>query len=178
MGSLLIITGPPGSGKSTVSRLLADGMERSVLVEGDLFFAFLAAGAIPPWLPASMEQNHVVGDAAAAATRRFMADYDTVYDGIMGPWQLDRFVRALGTNAVDYVILLPAFDVCVERVTTRADHNFTDLDATRHMHEQFADAVTTGTVRGRHVVDSGMADSAALVEHIGRRRSAGDFRLD
>jgi cytidylate kinase len=177
MGSLLIVTGPPGSGKSTISRLLADNMQRSVLVEGDLFFAFLAAGAIAPWLPESMEQNHVVGDAAAAATRRFMADYDTVYDGVIGPWDLDRFVRALGTNAIDYAILLPSVDVCVERVSNRTDHGFNDHSATRHMHGQFADAVRTGAVQERHVIDSGAFDLAALTGEIERHRSAGDLRL-
>ena len=198
MGSLLIVTGPPGSGKSAVSRLLADDLERSALVEGDLFFAFLAAGAIPPWLPESMAHNHVVGDAAAAATKRFMADYDTIYDGVIGPWHLDRFVRALGTNEIDYTILLPSVDVCIERVNTRPGHGFTDHDATRHMHEQFADAIQAGAIqagaiqagvgqagvgqagvgRASHVIDSGLFDLAALTAEITRRRSAGDLRLE
>ena len=53
MGSLLIVTGPPGAGKSTVAKLLAASMPRSVLVQGDAFFGFLANGAIDPWLPES-----------------------------------------------------------------------------------------------------------------------------
>lgn len=44
----MVVTGPPGAGKSTVARILADRVEPSVLVEGDSFFAFLARGAIPP----------------------------------------------------------------------------------------------------------------------------------
>ncbi len=56
-GFLLIVTGPPGAGKSTVSRRLADGYESSVLVEGDAFFGFLASGAIQPWLPASTRRT-------------------------------------------------------------------------------------------------------------------------
>ena len=50
MGFLLIVSGPPGAGKSTVSRRLADSFDPSVLVEGDAFFGFLASGAIQPWL--------------------------------------------------------------------------------------------------------------------------------
>jgi cytidylate kinase len=56
MSSRLIVTGPPGAGKSTVARALATRFDRSALVEGDAFFAFVASGAIPPWLPESQDQ--------------------------------------------------------------------------------------------------------------------------
>jgi cytidylate kinase len=71
MSDLLIVTGPPGSGKSTVARLLAERFERCALVQGDLFFGFVVRGYIDPWLPASHEQNVVVTEAAATASGRF-----------------------------------------------------------------------------------------------------------
>jgi Mrp family chromosome partitioning ATPase len=40
VGSLLVITGPPGAGKSTMARAVAAAADNSVLVEGDAFFAF------------------------------------------------------------------------------------------------------------------------------------------
>src|SRR5918997_1399187 len=73
MASLLIVTGPPGAGKSTVAAPLADGVEPSVLMAGDDFFAFLARGAIPPWRPGSDAQNETVTEAAGAAAGRFAA---------------------------------------------------------------------------------------------------------
>lgn len=36
----------PGAGKSTVARILADRAQRSVLLDGDVFFGFLRRGAI------------------------------------------------------------------------------------------------------------------------------------
>jgi cytidylate kinase len=71
VGSLLVITGPPGAGKSTLARLVADTAGRSVLVEGDAFFAFLASGRVDPSLSGSHEQNTVVIKAAASAAGRF-----------------------------------------------------------------------------------------------------------
>ncbi|MFV0307025.1 MAG: hypothetical protein ACK5OX_04710 [Desertimonas sp.] len=47
-GQLVIVTGPPGSGKSTIAPLIAATASPSVLVEGDAFFAFLRRGRIDP----------------------------------------------------------------------------------------------------------------------------------
>jgi energy-coupling factor transporter ATP-binding protein EcfA2 len=141
VGSLLVITGPPGAGKSTVARLLAGTAERSVLVEGDAFFGFLASGAIEPWLPASNNQNTVVTRAAASAAGQFATGgFTTVYDGVVGPWFLPTFAAATGLDRLDYVILLPSVELCVRRVATRTDHRFTDEAATRKMHAEFANA--------------------------------------
>ena len=116
MGSLLVITGPPGAGKSTVARIAADHLDPSVLVEGDVFFAFLARGAIAPWLPEANAQNEVVTRVAGGAAGRFAAGgYDTVYDGVLGPWFLSDFLAASGLDHLDYAVLLPPVERCVER---------------------------------------------------------------
>jgi cytidylate kinase len=149
MGSLLVVTGPPGAGKSTVASLLAERAERSVLVEGDAFFGFLARGAVAPWLAESAEQNTTVTRAAAAAAGRFAMDgYTTVYDGVLGPWFLPIFAAATGLASFGYVLLLPSVEQCVSRVDTRRDHAFADEAATRKMHHELARAA----IDGRHVL--------------------------
>ena len=52
-----MVSGPPGAGKSTVAKALADAYEPSALVVGDDFFAFLARGRLDPWLPDADAQN-------------------------------------------------------------------------------------------------------------------------
>jgi hypothetical protein len=149
VGSLLVVTGPPGAGKSAVARILVDSAEPSALVEGDVFFGFLARGEIPPWLAESNHQNEIVTKAAASAAGRYASGgYVTVYDGIVGPWFLPTFASATALDRLDYVILLPPVDKCVERVATRQDHVFRDEPATRKMHAEFANA----EIDRRHVL--------------------------
>jgi len=172
MGSLLVVTGPPGAGKSSVAKVLADRVSPSVLVEGDVFYACLASGAIPPWLPESQEQNLIVGRAAAAATAVFSAEYDTVYDGVLGPWQLADFMQAGSIEMLDYAVVLPPVEVCVSRVAGRLGHGFDDEAATRKMHAEFANAA----IDGRHVFADVIDTPDAMAELIGERRVAGALR--
>jgi energy-coupling factor transporter ATP-binding protein EcfA2 len=149
VGELLLVTGPPGAGKSTVARLLSAGFERSALVAGDAFFAFLDQGFIAPWLPGSETQNEVVTRAAAAAAGQLAAGGLTVvYEGVVGPWLLPTFLEWCGMSAIHYAILLPSEATCLHRVRTRVGHGFDDPDATRSMHQQFDAA----PVDHRHVL--------------------------
>ena len=149
MASLLLVTGPPGAGKSTVAEVLAQRFYPSVLVSGDAFFSFLRRGAVAPWLTAAREQNHVVTCSAAVATGRYVdGGYTAIYDGIVGPWYLDAFAGATGLPGLHYVVLLPSADRCLARVAGRLGHGFTDADATRHMHQEFSRA----DVDPRHVL--------------------------
>jgi gluconate kinase len=151
MASLLLVTGPPGAGKSTVSRAIAEASPHSVFVEGDAFFRFLATGSIAPWLPAADQQNQIVTRAAASAAGQYaLGGYFTVYDGIVGPWFLPAFASASGLEELDYVVLMPPVATCIERVDTRRNHGFRDQAATRHMHREFASA----EIERRHVLDT------------------------
>lgn len=157
---LVVVSGPPGAGKSAVARELAGAFPVSALVPGDDFFAFVASGWVAPWLPEAHRQNEVVLGAAAAAAGRFVTGgYAVVYEGVVGPWFLPAFATATGLPELSYVVLLPSEEECLRRVATRTGHGFTDADAARRMHRQF----TGADVDERHVLrdPAGPASDAA-----------------
>jgi cytidylate kinase len=169
---LVVVTGPPGAGKSSVSEELAKRWKPSALVPGDAFFGMIKQGYILPWLPQARGQNTVIIEAAAAAAGRLCHHCNVVYDGVIGPWFLPTFFRASGLAHLEYVVLLPPLDLCIERVHTRVDHGFTDLSVTRDMHRQFAAA----TVDSRHVITKPDSEPARLAELIDGQLRAGAFR--
>jgi cytidylate kinase len=172
VADLIVVTGPPGAGKSTVARILSGLFDASALVSGDQFFAFIDQGFVAPWTTAAHRQNEVViGASAAAAGRLAAGGYTVVYDGVIGPWFLETFGAAAGLASLHYAVLLPPEEVCLERVRCRADHGFKDLDAARHMYREFADA----EVASRHVADS-TEDAAALASRLFQRMHDGVLR--
>ena len=162
VAELIVVTGPPGAGKTSTARALSALFTRSVLVAGDDFFGFLDQGYLAPWTVEAHEQNDIVTGAAAAAVGRFAAGgFVVVYDGVVGPWSLDAFIAATELGSLHYVMLLPPEATCLERVSSRVGHGFTDLDATRHMYRQFAGA----DIPARHVL-RGTEDAQDLASRI------------
>jgi predicted kinase len=136
VGELIVVSGPPGAGKSTVARSVADAYDPSALVIGDDFFAFLARGRIDPWLPDADAQNRAVISAAAAACGRLAERFTVVYDGVLWPPYAPLFATGAG-RAFHYALLLPPLQVCLERVQARSDHPFSDQQAATDMWQSF-----------------------------------------
>jgi hypothetical protein len=171
VAELVIVTGPPGAGKSTVAPLVADGFASSVLIQGDWFFGLWRRGAIDPWLPEAAPQTSVAFAAAAAAAGTFArADCTVVYDGFIPPPALPGFAALAGVAAVQYAVLLPPEDTCVTRVGARSGHGFTSDAATRRMYREFADT----TLSARHRVgdaEAGPREAAGqILDGIGAGR--------
>jgi tRNA uridine 5-carbamoylmethylation protein Kti12 len=151
-GRIVIVTGPPGSGKTTVSALLAAGFDRAVHLESDELFHAIRSGYVKPWKPESHEQNDTVMRVVRDAAITFgEAGYLTVVDGILLPgWYFEWLTEELLRQGLEVsaAILQAPLDVCVVRAGRRAVEDL-DPAAIEKIWHGFA---VLGPLE-RHVVD-------------------------
>ena len=139
VGEVLILTGSPGSGKTTTAAELANepGAPK-VHLHTDDFWHFIKNGAIPPYLPDAHQQNGIVIDILARAAEGYAnGGYFVIVDGIVGPWFLAPF-RALSVP-LHYIVLRPPLDVAIARCRERGGDTLSDPEPITALHRQLSD---------------------------------------
>ena len=111
MSGVVIVSGSPGSGKTTLCEALAERREDGVHMVSDAFHEFIAH-RIDPTTPESKHQNTVIMRALASSALVYAKGGYTVYlDGVIGPWFLPEFRPVLEFEVVSHYVVLQASEV-------------------------------------------------------------------
>ncbi len=175
MSKIILVTGAPASGKSTISHQLALCYPKSIHIQVDHLREMMVNGLqLPerPW-PAEATRQFQWGRSAAIAMARIYASQGVVaiIDDVCVPEGFaSDYAELFSDPAVERVLLLPTASALLQRLQTRAgpfDH-FIVPDV-----PWFYSYLTPMDKTGWHVIDSSDLNIEATLQEV--RRALGDL---
>jgi chloramphenicol 3-O-phosphotransferase len=126
---IFIITGTPGSGKSSVAAALMRRFEFGLHIPVDNLRELVVSGIahpVPEWTDETSRQFMLARRAAAGMARLYAeAGFAVAIDDVIFPAEArDLLSGTLDGLAIHQVLLYPSLDVALERSTTRTNKDF------------------------------------------------------
>lgn len=130
--SIIVISGPMGAGKSTIAGLLAERLDRAVIINGWQVQKMIASGMSSPRSQADADvhpefavQLQVRLRAACAIAKSFVsAGYVAILEEQVVGERVEHLLQELHDLPFYFVMLAPPFDVVAARERGRGTDNF------------------------------------------------------
>jgi predicted ABC-type ATPase len=170
MSAITIISGPPGAGKTTVTKeLICLNKGTLVYIEGDDFWKFMVNdGGRPVHKNFRATMSAMIGASIGYARN----DYEVLLDFSIPPWYIIKAAEKLKQRkiALNYVVLLPTIDICATRAANREYGAIEYNERFIKFYESFGELQ-------QYIVEENEADAKAIAERVKRGLDVGLFRF-
>jgi guanylate kinase len=138
---ICLITGPAGSGKSSVSKALANKFERSAVIEVDTLRHMIKGSYARPW-PHNEEVDLQVSlstkNACDMATNLLEKGFNVFIDDVVGRKLLAQYSNSFKDKNFKAFLLMPSLESLLRRFDDRGDDK--DLrERTIELHKNFSE---------------------------------------
>mmetsp|Transcript_11382 Transcript_11382/g.12284 ORF Transcript_11382/g.12284 Transcript_11382/m.12284 type:complete len:172 (-) Transcript_11382:106-621(-) len=136
MGRIILLAGPAGAGKTTLSRFLKEGDPSRVIIHGDHFWSFLH-----PHTTVEKPFRLIMRSTCAAALPFAKEGYDVFIDFVTPPSFLEVFKKIAGSKegiSLYYFIIQPNVEICRTRAATRCEGRIEDYEENMRLFESFS----------------------------------------
>jgi len=138
---ICLITGPAGSGKSSVSKALASKFERSAVIEVDKIREIIKSGYVRPWPyneEVELQLSLSVKNACDMANNLLEKGFSVFIDDVVGRNLLEQYSNSFKDKNFKTFLLMPSVDALLKRFDDRGDNK--DLrERTIELHKRFSE---------------------------------------
>jgi chloramphenicol 3-O-phosphotransferase len=122
--TILLLSGPPASGKNTIAELVAKRVARCAAIDVDQLRDMVIQPANTTWESRERAQREELAVRNACSIARNLMDsgYDVVISDVITETALETYKSALSGTAIKTIVLLPTENEIMGRLLSRPDY--------------------------------------------------------